>query len=565
MKFLTLLLFAKALLSASAPFFEELKELDGETISQSPQVECESVEKHTIQGVILYESDHPPPKECAAITYVKIYDFEPPSPQVKLEQLVGSILIGQPVTQERLKEAECAIRSYYLERGRPLVVVTIPSQNITNGVLKIQVKETRIGTINYKGNKWVKTKQLARQNHLEKGGVLDANQMQKDLIWLNRNPFRESYVVLNPGIEDGTTDIDFITKDMRPYRIFVGVDNKGIEQTGEERFFTGIKLGNLFNCDQRLSYQYTASMRWGKFFAHTGEYLIPLPWRHLLNFYGGYSTIDADVPFTTMSSSGRSWQVSMRYIYPLASHGQYNHEVKWGADYKQTDVNLLFDAIPLLGNTATITQLALAYLGSYENSYLNLSFTAEGFFSPGEIVAHQSKDDYQSLRPYAQANYLYMRFAMLPIFNIPHGPQLVTRGEFQVASRNLLSSEQFGLGGMNTVRGYEERILNTDNAGLLSLEVRTPQMRVFTKNTRRRVYENFQLLAFLDYGLGANHQPIPGEKNFRYLLGTGLGARYHYSYNVSARADFGYPLHKDIGNGVRQDKRRFNFSVIVSF
>lgn len=56
------------------------------------------------------------------------------------------------------------------------------------------------------------------------------------------------------------------------------------------------------------------------------------------------------------------------------------------------------------------------------------------------------------------------------------------RSQGQIASRNLLSSEQLGLGGLYTVRGYDERILNTDNGLFLSGELALSSIQVLHKN-----------------------------------------------------------------------------------
>ncbi len=51
---------------------------------------------------------------------------------------------------------------------------------------------------------------------------------------------------------------------------------------------------------------------------------------------------------------------------------------------------------------------------------------------------------------------------------------LLVRGDIQLADGSLLPSEQFGLGGQETVRGYRQDALLTDNGTLLSTELRIP-------------------------------------------------------------------------------------------
>lgn len=496
---------------------------------------------------------------------VHFRDIFPPGNLTRFKRILAETLIGKPLEKETLLAGEEAILQFYKDNGHPLVLVSIPEQKVTEGIVQYLVVEGRVNTITFTGNRWTPTKQLQKGIHQKENEPVDVNLIEKDLIWLNRNPFRSTSIILNPGEEEGTTDLHFISEDSFPYRIYIGGDNTGFDATGKGRLFTGVNFGNLFHLDQRLSYQYTVSTDWGNFYSHTGQYIIPLPWRHILEFYGGYSGIHAKMPFSGMSSSGNAWQASTRYLVPLTPVGAYTHEVKCGFDYKQTDVNLVFDAIPILGDQTVVTQLMLGYNGSIETSIADTSFELQWYISPGDIFPNQSRKDYSSLRPNAKSSYTYFRAALAPIFHLPKKFSALLRFEFQMASRNLLSSEQFGLGGLYTIRGYDERVINTDNAVLLSGELRSPPLKVLTKYASFSSSELLQFLYFIDYGFGTNNQPLPGAKNYLYLLSTGLGMRYHYSYHVNIRLDWGVPIHRHIQSGVTQMGTHFNFSLIFSY
>lgn len=554
--------------------FAPLKKEEPETSFQSednvetPPPPTETIEEQAnvcIRGIFLTNN---PENLHSDDEYEGVYfcNVCPPGPSRSLENQLCAILIGQPLTKERILEAQQAIVCYYKEYGHPLVLVYIPEQKISKGILNIVVIESKIGNICFTGNCHFSACQLQKNLRLQECDYIDLNIAQQDLIWINRNPFRNVFLVLDPGEEEYTTNLRFITEDYRPYRLFVGSDNTGYESTGKERLFAGIRLGNLFLRDQQLTYQYTTSADFGRFYAHTAQYIVPFPWRHLIDFYGGYSGIRAVMPIDGMTSRGHAWQASVRYVIPFCARGCYNSEVRLGLDYKQTDVNLILDAIPILGNQTVITQLALGYYGSYQHHIANTSFEFLLFYSPGDIFPHQSDRAYQTLRPFAESDYVYFRGAIIPLFTLPNCSEIVVKSEFQWANQNLLSSEQFGLGGLDTVRGYDQRILNTDNGFLLSGEIRSrPFCPLFKKNCSRSRWERLQLLAFLDYGFGTNHKPIPGAKNFFYLLGTGVGLRYHYNYNVSVRFNWGYPIHQRIAPNLKQDKSMINYSAIISF
>jgi hemolysin activation/secretion protein len=128
---------------------------------------------------------------------------------------------------------------------------------------------------------------------------------------------------------------------------------------------------------------------------------------------------------------------------------------------------------------------------------------------------------------------------------LPHDWSVSCAARAQISDQNLLSSEQIGVGGYDSVRGYSERQLGVDNAIVLNAELRTPKwgiVKYFTRNTA--VQDTLQFLGFLDYGAAWDHIPLPPEPTFQYLVSTGLGVRYFFGQYLSVRADYGFKLHK---------------------
>ena len=157
----------------------------------------------------------------------------------------------------------------------------------------------------------------------------------------------------------------------------------------------------------------------------------------------------------------------------------------------------------------------------------------------------------------AKSNYFYARMAFAPIIRLPEDFSFALTLRGQLASHNLLVSEQYGLGGYSTVRGYNERVFNVDNAFLASTELRSPSLKMLN----RKYYSDLiQFLVFLDYALGRDVHPIPGNPVTRYLLGVGPGVRYEVTPYLSFRGDLGFQL-KHEGNR----HLRFHFSLVGSY
>jgi hemolysin activation/secretion protein len=136
----------------------------------------------------------------------------------------------------------------------------------------------------------------------------------------------------------------------------------------------------------------------------------------------------------------------------------------------------------------------------------------------------------------------------------------------QLANARLTPSEQIGIGGAGTVRGYGERTANGDQGFTISNELRTPPIAFKQLMGFWPVEDRLQFLTFIDYGtvyindfeasdVGA------GLKEKTSLSSIGGGLRYSMYQNVTVRFDYGFQLmdrEKDSHSGG-------HVSVLVSF
>ena len=110
-----------------------------------------------------------------------------------------------------------------------------------------------------------------------------------------------------------------------------------------------------------------------------------------------------------------------------------------------------------------------------------------------------------------------------------------------MADRRLVPQEQFGVGGIESVRGYRQDALLADNAVFASAELRLP---IYRDRKQQLV---LQLAPFVDFGTTWNSS---ARRNFsdRYLVKSdtlasiGIGLRFSLSDRLNARFDWGIPL-----------------------
>jgi hemolysin activation/secretion protein len=464
-----------------------------------------------------------------------------------LTQTLEPLFLGKALTESTLVKIKHAIIRFYQNRHYPLVDVRLPEQDVTDGVLQLVVIESRAGEIRSKGSRWFDGQCLCNSVSQEVGALINTDLLTADVIWLNRNPFRHTDIVFTPGKYPGTTDIELVTTDRMPFKMYAGWDDHGTNLVGTNRRFAGFVFGDVWGCGHTLAYQYTTSLNWQNLRAHGGEYIAPLPCHQTFHVFGGHAEVKDTFHKNRFHHHGQSSQGSLRYriMYDLSPVSF--QEFSFGGDFKNTNNTLLFSEKPVFANQVNLTQIVLDYYYEYQDPFRQTSLDLALYYSPGEWIQHQSNKDYNHLRLGARNRYAYGQFSLENTFYLPQNFSVYWNFQVQGATTNLLPSEQFGLGGYDTVRGYQERVVNGDNALLTNLEIYTPSYS-FLKDYRGLfcdpVTDSFYFLLFVDYGIAHNAKLYGNEKVSQYLLGIGPGLRYVCEPYFSLSLDCGFQLHQ---------------------
>ncbi len=484
-------------------------------------------------------------------------------------QKVVTPFLGRPLTENAIRDLQDAIILYSRNRGKLLVDVVLPEQSIDNGVLQIWFLEGRVDKIdiNNDGKKWFKDELIRKDIRLQPGDTVDSDRLTDDLNWVNANPFRQVDVSFKPGSKLELTDVELNVNDRIPLRPYAGYEDSGTRFTGQDRLLAGFNWGNAFGLDQQLNYQYATDIRFDLVKAHAASYLIPLPWRHTLMFYGSY--VDGRADFSSIgnptSATGRSWQTSVRYSVPLRHWKDYRHEISVGFDFKRSNNSLEAGGNVVLQNSDTdIAQYVAEYSGLLPDAYGQTSIGGELYYSPGRMTPDNTDTAFNLLRTASKASYVYARINLERDTVLPLGFTWIVKGWFQTASQRLLPSEELSLGGYNTVRGYDERVLSGDDGWVVNNEIRTPAMSVLNLARIHDVSDQLQFLGFFDYGAEQllDINPSDGSEPNKTLYSIGGGLRYTIGSNFSLRFDYGFPLTQKVLN---QYNSRAHLGVLISF
>jgi hemolysin activation/secretion protein len=474
-----------------------------------------------------------------------------------------SRFLNLPASFRTFDEISAEIAKFYRVKEDGIADVFVPEQDITTGVIQFFVLETRLRDVRIIGNKYIKATDIKKNVRIVPGEVIHPDKLEDDLNWIKTAyPYADVVPALDRAEFDGTSDLIFRVQDRRPYRVFTGFEDTGNDNTGDERWFVGFNWNNVFGTNQMLNYQFTTSSDVESLMGHSATYLIPLPWRHLFSISGSYATTRSDV--AAFSSDGTSWQVSPSYTILLPRIGNYDHKATVGLDFKQSNNNLEFGGTSVFATMTDVNQVSGTYEGTLPDPWGATSANFSIFVSPGGMSDQNKDRNFDAARSRAKAEYVYARAGATRITRLPAEFSWIARGLYQRADGNLLSSEQFGLGGASTIRGYDEREANGDEGYYMSHEFRTPPISFGQLFGYAQLQDQLQFLTFFDYGGTENKFLLPGEDAHIQLMSVGGGLRYSVSQYMSVRFDYGWQM-IDTGLNVRGDNSRGHLAINFSY
>jgi hemolysin activation/secretion protein len=439
-----------------------------------------------------------------------------------------------------LKRAAAALEAAYKARGFSTVQVALPEQDITQGTVRLRVVEQRIAKVAVEGNAAFSASNVRRSlPSIQEGEPLNTLTLARELQLVSENPSKQTAVVLRAGASDDQVDVAVKVTEENPARTFTTLDNYGTSSTGYYRASIGYQNSNMFDKDHTLTAQYVTSPTYASRVSIFGAgYRVPFYRLHSsLDLFGGYSDVSSGVVQGLFAVSGSGSIAGARWNWYPERWGNVEQRLTVGLDYRAYKNQVLFEGQGLVPDI-TVHPVSVTYNGVLRGENSALTFNASLAANiPGGNDGSQA--DFQRSRTDAVARYVVFRPAVTYERQLPLGWQGRMQLNGQYTSDALVSGEQFGLGGPDTVRGYLLREVANDRGYNGQIELYTPDL-----SPRFGLSTNYaaRLVAFYDFGSVKRNFVQPGESAGESIASAGLGARMTYGKDFSLRADLAQVL-----------------------
>jgi len=468
--------------------------------------------------------------------------------------------LGPERTLKDVEGARDALLAAYQAAGYQSVYVDLPEQQVTQGVVFLQVNETRVGRVRVVGAEYNSPLDVRDQvPALKEGGVPDFNKAQAELTALNRSPKRQVMPLVRPGTMPGTMDVDLKVEDQSPWRASVGLNNDYSADTRKLRASASLGHDNLWQMGHSASISFFgAPQDLNQTQVFSASYNAPLKgtnWSLEANAFVSDSNV-ATVGGTTVLGKGHS--IGLKATYTVPNTGNWWHAFSVGVDFKNNK-----EALTLKGSGDTVplkyAPITLSYSGfrqTDKSQYgVGVSLVA-GTSSSFKYGSDWAAFDYKRYK--ASPSFMVLKTDLNGAHSFEGGTQVAFRVNAQMTDSPLVSSEQIAAGGMNSVRGYLSAEATGDYGVVGSVELRSKPL-AFLGST----VENWRVYAFADAARLRLKSPLPEQAERFSLYSVGVGTTFKVGTYFSGRVDIGYPLVD--GPRTKKHDTQVNFSITASY
>ena len=174
---------------------------------------------------------------------------------------------------------------------------------------------------------------------------------------------------------------------------------------------------------------------------------------------------------------------------------------------------------------------SLRYIGDYASDRIEADFYIE-YVDNLSGGSDNTAEAYAASRLGASRNWSLVRYGAGFRKNLSGDWSLAARLDGQYADEPLIAGEQIGLGGANSIRGFEEREVSGDKGVQVRIEAWSPEL---GGHSARGVM-------FLDLGRTRLVDAVPGDIPSERLASVGAGVNWSWRGRLNARLDAAYVL-----------------------
>jgi hemolysin activation/secretion protein len=505
------------------------------------------------------QSPEPIPEKVPETIRVKRFEFTG-NTAISDEELRAATekFIGRDISFAELFQARSIVTQFYVDRGYITSGALIPPQTLQGEdadgvVVTIQVVEGGLEAINVSGTRRLDPDYVRSRISLATTKPLNRERLLQSLQLLQLNPLIQNLSAeLAAGTQPGSSVLEVRVTEAKTFNVQISLDNNRAPSVGSFNRRIQFNQANLSGAGDNLSVGYSNTD------GSNGvdmSYTLPFNARNgTVRFsFGTTSSEVIEEPFDRLDIDARSRYYELSVRQPIVLTPSKEVAIGVTASRQESKTSVLEIPFPLsLGadDEGRTRISALRFFQEWTQRTSREVIAARSQFSVGvnafSSTINSTAPDSRFFSWRGQAQWVRL---------LAPETLLLIRGDVQLADRALVPLEQIGLGGQQTIRGYRQDILLTDNGALASAEVRIPVLRIPKWSML------VQLAPFFDIGAAWNNEGRP-DPDPGLLASIGLGLQLQISDRLTVRLDYGIPLVSVSSSERTWQENGFYFSIV---
>lgn len=496
---------------------------------------------------------------------------------VRQIQVIGSTVFSenelnkvvQTFTNQELKPEDIlkiadAVTQLYLNKNylnSRAVPVIQTEENQKHGVLVIQVIEGRLGEIEVIGVKRLNTNFIRERIRLGVSVPFNAIKLEEQLRLLRLDPLFENVEArLRPSGLVGQSILIVRVEEAKSFKYGLSADNYSPPSLGSERLGIQLRKRNLTGIGDELSASYYRSVTGG---ANIFDFIYQIPvnamdGKILFRVAPNHSEITSS-PFQSWGISAESDLYEINYRQPLVKNIREELALSLGFTH-QNGQTFLFDSPQAFGVGPDGNGVSRTSVIKFAQDYVKRdpqgAWSLRSQFNIGTGLFDATINN----NPVPDGRFYSWLGQIQRVQKLNQDHLLIVQADLQLTPDSLLPSQQFIIGGAESVRGYRQNARSGDNGFRVAIEDR------ITLKSNSSGLPTIQVIPFTNIGAVWNKSDNPNKlPNQTFLASAGLGLLWNQALgidNLTLRFDYGIPFVNldDRGNNAQDDGFYFSLS-----
>jgi hemolysin activation/secretion protein len=426
----------------------------------------------------------------------------------------------------------------------------LPVQEVDHCIIRVKIIEAQIGKtlletkrpahplFEHVKSDFVPVCDLFSKKFVEKQfgftakNVLNTKSLEDELLRFNRR-FRSRLVAeIEPGDEQGLSNLKLTLVKPQPVSASYFIDNSGRKSSGTIRNGFYAQLQGILGLDDSFFVSYDETQGTSMLVLSGGLPINTQGTSFDVSYdYGTPRTIDG--PFAVLGIHGISKRIRPSFRQQIINDKKQNLDTFLAVETYQSKT--WFEHDLNYAEKLTSVTAGLDYNLRFDKSVLYGSFSI--------TAGNAGVADYISA--YRYRDFCLLRASLLRVWNPTDKSTFIIRGNGHAALTDLPQSQIFQIGGMSTVRGVEEGLMNGDSGYLISVEGRyrfgQHKAQGCTVNSRK-FQTQLESFVFFDHGGVFYRDYPPSFHSSDFIFSAGIGGNLNIGNCISITAGVGQPI-----------------------